>query len=345
MVTWDTAEELFDRAMAQQMIPGFAAAAGRGDKTQWQSVKGMAVTHGAEPRPLGAEDWFDLASLTKVMATLPALLILAAHGQLSFKDSVTQYFPNWDARWKSVTLQHLLTHTGGLASHREYFANRRGLQEYLEAISEEPFECESGTEVIYSDLGYIVLGAIVERVAGCSLSEFTTKAVFTPLNMQAGFCPKPPLQTRCVATEVIRNQALIGVVHDENARALGGIAGHAGLFAPLEAVVRYVKSWVSEGQSLFTEPVRQAATHLCTPHLNGRRAWGWALREDGYDVGGDFWPLTGAGHTGFTGTSIQFDLPSGLWAVLLTNRVHFGRDTNINGLRRSFHNIVVQAAR
>jgi CubicO group peptidase (beta-lactamase class C family) len=345
MVTWETAEQLLERAITQKVIPGAAAAAGRGDQTYWQTVQGMAVVHGADPRPLAASDWFDLASLTKVMVTMPALLTLAARGQLNFADSVAQYFPTWDDRWKTVTLQHLLTHTGGLVAHREYFTHLSGLPEYLKAISEEPWASEPGRQVMYSDLGYIVLGAIVERVADCSLHEFAARTVFNPLAIQAGFCPDAQLQAHCVATEVLRNQALIGVVHDENARALGGIAGHAGLFASLDAVVRYVKSWTCDDSSLFTRPVRNAATRLYTKHLNGRRGWGWALREDGYDVGGDFWPPTGAGHTGFTGTSVQFDPISGLWAVLLTNRVHFGRGTNINGLRRAFHNIVVQVLR
>lgn len=124
---------------------------------------------------------------------------------------------------------------------------------------------------------------------------------------------------------------------------MGGVAGHAGLFASVHDVARYVMSWTSEDGSPLAPWVRQASLRLATAGLNGRRGLGWVLPGDGYDVSGDFWPPTTVGHTGFTGTSIQFDPISGMYAVLLTNRVHFGRGTNINGLRRRFHNAVASA--
>lgn len=339
--TWELADHLLDQAIENGVIPGAACAVGRGQETFWQTTKGQAVVHGAQPRRLAPDDWFDLASLTKVVATLPSVLSLAGSGRLSFADPVSRFFPEWGPRWDAVTVHHLLTHTGGLVPHRDYFAEKRGLSEYLEAIGAERWDHEPGTSVSYSDLGYITLGAIIERVSDRPLDEFVHETVLAPLGMEGGYCPSSADQPRCAATEIEGGRALIGLVHDENARALDGVAGHAGLFAPLKAVARYAMSWTQDKDSLFPRVVRDAATRLYTDALNGHRGWGWSLRGDGYDVGGDFWPLSGAGHTGFTGTSIQFDPVSGIWCVLLTNRVHFGRAININSLRRALHNIVI----
>lgn len=159
---------------------------------------------------------------------------------------------------------------------------------------------------------------------------------------EAEFRPDPTRASSFAATELEKGQAIVGVVHDENARAIGGVAGHAGLFGTLDAVTQYAMSWCDDTQSFFSSAVREAALRLHTEGLNGRRGLGWVLSGDSYDVAGDFWPSSGAGHTGFTGTSLQFDPVSGIWAVLLTNRVHFGRGANINPLRRAFHNIVME---
>ncbi len=341
--TWENADQLLDGAINKGVIPGALAAAGRREQILWRYVGGQALVHGGDPRPMRENTWFDIASLTKVMATLPSLLVLASRGKLSFGDTVRRFFPDWDARWDQVTVRHLLTHSGGLVSHRNYFESISGRDAYLQAIQQEPWDAAPGTQVSYSDLGFMTLGAIVEEVSGMSLDAFVRDAVFAPLGIsEAAYRPEPEMATRTAATEVENGQALAGLVHDENARAIGGVAGHAGLFATLDAVSRYAMSWTTDGLSLFSPAVRDACTRLSTGHLNGRRGLGWVLLGDGYDVAGDFWPATGAGHTGFTGTSLQFDPVTGIWAVLLTNRVHYGRGANINPLRRALHNIVME---
>ncbi len=325
------------------MAPGAAAAVGIGSQVLWRYVGGQALVHGGTPRPLSEDTWFDLASLTKVMATLPSLLVLAATGQISFLDPIRRFFPEWDVRWDRVTLRHLMTHTGGLVPHRDYYINLQGVEAYLAAIQVEPWDADPGTRVSYSDLGFITLGAVVERVSGRSLDSFVEEAVMAPLGIrEAAFRPGSAGAASFAATELEKGQAIVGVVHDENARAIGGVAGHAGLFGTLDAVSRYAMSWCDDAQSFLSPAVREAALRLHTEGLNGRRGLGWVLLGDSYDVAGDFWPSTGAGHTGFTGTSLQFDPLSGIWAVLLTNRVHFGRGTNINPLRRAFHNVVME---
>ena len=340
-IAWDMAAKLLGHAIENHMIPGAAAAAGVGDRVMWKTVQGWAQIEGGR-RALREDTRFDLASLTKVMATLPSILVLAGQGQVSLEDPVSRYLSAFrDTRWDGVTLRHLLTHTGGLVSHRNYYESLHGLDAYLAAVAAEPWDGVPGAQVSYSDLGFITLGAVVEAVSGSPLDQFAQDAVFAPLGIdEAGFRPEGDVRSTCAATEMVEGSVLCGIVHDENARAVGGVAGHAGLFGTLQAVSRYAMAWAGSN-SLWSPAVRQAATRHYTTGLNGRRGLGWVLIGDSYDVGGDFWPETGAGHTGFTGTSLQFDPVSGIWAVLLTNRVHFGRGTNINPLRRRFHNIVM----
>lgn len=337
------AEQLLARAIESGMVPGAAAAFGIRERIIWQHAAGMALVQGGIPRPMTLDTWFDVASLTKVMATLPSILVLAGTGSITLTDPVSRYLPLLrDGRWAEVTLRHLLTHSAGLAPDRPYFLTRKGPEDFLEAIRDEPWDHEPGAHVAYSDLGFILLGAVVQAISGQTLADFAHEHVFKPLGItQARFRPGEEIRSRTAATELIDGQALVGVVHDENARSMGGIAGHAGLFATLAAVSRYAVSWAADGPDLFSPSVRAACTRLVTAGLNGSRGLGWVLPGDGYDVSGDFWPQSGAGHTGFTGTSLQFDPVSGAWAVLLTNRVHYGRSANINALRRAFHNIVM----
>lgn len=337
---WDKAETLFEQAIETHVVPGVAAACGVRERVLWKTVTGWAQIEGGR-RALQEDTRFDLASLTKVMSTLPSILILAGQGQISLEDPVSRYLPAFhDSRWDQVTLRHLLIHSGGLASHRNYYETLHGLDAYLGAIAAEPWDAAPGIQVSYSDLGFITLGAVVEAVSGTTLHQFAHEAVFRPMGMAAGFRPDESVQPACAATEMVEGTVLCGLVHDENARAIGGVAGHAGLFGTLDAVSRYAMAWAGV-HSPLSPAARRAAIRQYTTGLNGRRGLGWVLPGDSYDVGGDLWPETGAGHTGFTGTSLQFDPVSGIWAVLLTNRVHFGRGTNINPLRRRFHNIVM----
>jgi CubicO group peptidase (beta-lactamase class C family) len=168
--------------------------------------------------------------------------------------------------------------------------------------------------------------------------------VCTPLGLTSTrYRPPAEWADRIAATEIVAGgngesgRAKVGVVHDENAEALGGVAGHAGLFGTAADLARYAANWAGNGPSM--DGLRAEALRCQTEGLGGRRGLGWGLRGDKYDNMGDGWPVTGAGHTGFTGTSLSFDPGSGLWAVLLTNAVHFGRGPghSVIGLRKQVH--------
>ncbi|MCL6547776.1 MAG: beta-lactamase family protein [Alicyclobacillus sp.] len=346
--------ERLDRAVEERQIPGAVLSVGIGRETVLRHACGWAWDWGGQRRPATLETVWDLASLTKVVATLPAVLSLVDDGLVRLRDRVGLFVPAFDAKDKQgVTLWHLLTHTGGLISHRTYYEFCANAAEIWKAVEIEPLLNEPGTAVVYSDLGFMLLGRIVEIVSGQSLGRYVRERVFDPLGMRdTGFCPateRADLISRAAGTEVSprTRQPKQGVVHDENAEALGGTSGHAGLFSTVADLEAYVKFWVSpdaHSPAVVSPAARRLAVQCHTEHLDGRRGLGWVARGDGYDHTGDLWPSSAVGHTGFTGTSLAFDPASGLWTILLTNRVHYGRDNNhIIRLRGLIHNLVAAA--
>jgi len=365
--------DLIDRAVAAGVVPGAVLAAG----LAWPGVAGN-TGGGAEPlllhvagdaqrddtarRPMTADTVFDLASLTKVTATLPCLLYLIGRGDVGLDQPAQRYLPEFAGAGKDrVTVRQLLSHVSGLPAERTYYQWLHDPAEVRSAALAEPLAAAPGTEVCYSDVGFIVAGEVAATVAGCGLGELAREVVFGPLGMSStGYLPPPRWASRIAATEVVGgsagNRAKVGVVHDENAEVLGGVAGHAGLFGTAADLARYAAAWAgnwNSGGIVLTGQagrgpfwgMRAEALRCQTAGLGGRRGLGWGLRHDRWDNMGDGWPSTGAGHTGFTGTSLSIDPATGLWAVLLTNAVHFGRgpEHSVVGLRKQVHAAIAAA--
>jgi serine-type D-Ala-D-Ala carboxypeptidase len=358
VITPGAAPQLIDRAVADGTIPGAVLAAGvRTGQPLLLHVAGHAQRDSEAVRPMTAETIFDLASLTKVTATLPCVLALAAAGQLSLDDPVRRFLPAFAGPGKDrVTVRQLLAHTSGLPDHRTYYEDLPDAAAVRAAVLAEPLTAEPGTEVRYSDLGFMLLGEIAQAVSGSALADLARLLVFDPLAMSdTTYLPPASLAGRVAAAEPVAGRARIGVVHDENAAFLGGVAGHAGLFGSARDLARYAAAWVVDdavaadtgeapGSQWLPSSLRAQALTCQTDGLAGRRGLGWGLRHDKWDNMGYGWPESGAGHTGFTGTSISIDRPSGLWAVLLTNAVHFGRgpEHSVVGLRKHVHAAVAQ---
>jgi CubicO group peptidase (beta-lactamase class C family) len=340
-----SAGELIDAAIASGRIPGAVLVAGvGGPEPLLVHVAGDARHDESERRPMTADTIFDLASLTKVAATLPCVLHLVAAGQVGLDDPACRYLPAFGGGAKdTVTVRQLLAHISGLPAHRKYYEELSDAAEARAAAVAEPLECAPATVVSYSDIGFIVLGEVASTVAGLGLDELVQEVVCRPLGMTGtGYRPDPRLVPRIAATEPVDGTAKVGIVHDENAELLGGVAGHAGLFGTATDLSRYAAAWASpQGLAALGLPdwLRAEAVRCQTDGLGGRRGLGWGLRQDRFDNMGDGWPLTGAGHTGFTGTSLSVDPDSGLWAVLLTNAVHFGRgpEHSAVALRKQVH--------
>ncbi len=360
---------LLESAVVGGGIPGLVAMVGHGPAILRQWVAGQADTNPA--RPMLAGTIFDLASLTKVVATTTVTLALVSRGELALDDPVVAYLPRFEAcRGGPVTVRHLLTHTSGLPKGRKFHRWCRSRDELLRDLYQTSLEAPPGSRVVYSDLGFMALGEMVAAVTGSPLDSVTAGLVTGPLAMTAtGFNPPGPAQ-RFAATEAILTEAILtevaasgpagdalawsGIVHDENARLMGGVAGHAGLFAPAADLARLASWWVSDADTVVPAALRRAAATCqtaqatqTTPLLvtgptglptTGRRGFGWACPGDAFDILGGHWPATAVSHTGFTGTSLTLDPASGLWLVLLTNAVHAGRDaTAVQALRRAVH--------
>ncbi len=333
---------IVENEINQSRIPGAVVAVGLGDDAQYLQAFGYAQNRQGISRPMTVDTLFDLASLTKVVATLPVVLSLIDDGELRLTDPVALFLPEFRIGDKSsVTVRHLLTHTAGLIAHRPFHALYETRDEILSAIRNDPLVAKPGEAVQYSDLGFILLGEIIREVTGEPLDKVARKRVFDPLGMpQTQFCPPSSLQNNIAATE----NGKVGVVHDENAEALLGVSGHAGLFSTAEDLVTYVQMWLGYKGPVLSQAVRRTAVQNQTPGLSGCRGLGLVCRFDSYDHMGDLWPLSAVGHTGFTGTSLAFDPVSSLWMIILTNDVHYGREQRaVIRLRGRLHNVVGSA--
>lgn len=339
--------DLVRAAVDQGVVPGAVLLTGRGADGPVRSLAYGVTAVGPAGRPVAEDTVYDLASLTKVVGTTPAVLRLADEGALRLDDPVGLHLPGFTGAGKDgVTVRHLLSHSSGLPAHRDFWLLPGGRAERIAAVLREPLESAPGGVARYSDLGFILLGELVAAVVGEPLDQAVQRLVLEPLGL-ADIRYNPPADWlgRTAATEAPPGgEPKVGVVHDENAESLDGVAGHAGLFGTAPAVADYLRRcWLAQEDLILSAEVRAEALRDQTPGLDGARGLGWTLRGDRWDHMSDSWPGTGAGHTGFTGTSVAFDPVSGLWAVLLTNAVHLGRGARAKELRRTVHAAVAAA--
>jgi CubicO group peptidase (beta-lactamase class C family) len=284
---------------------------------------------------------FDLASLTKVIATLPVILTLCASGLLRLDDAAAGFLPGFSGDGRDdITIAQLLTHTSGLPATRKYYRELSAVPDAKAAILAERPVTPPGTATNYSDIGFMLLGLVAEAVCGTDLATAARASVFEPLGMPAtSFNPVPDAGRHYAPTESFDGgPPLRGVVHDRNARLLGGAAGHAGLFAPASDVVAYLRAWTGAVVPPWGGELTSLARRRITPPGQPARGLGWVLADN---TRGSFLPASwpgSAGHTGFTGTSVAFHPRSETWVVLLTNAIRSGRDrAQITALRQAIH--------
>ena len=343
-------------AVARGLVPGAVAAVGTATATLHRQAFGWAALT-PERRPLDAGARFDLASLTKIVATTTLLLRFLERGRLFLDQPVASVLPAFGAPGKGqVTFRHLLTHTSGLPAWKDLREDVAAGADPLRAVLGEPQERPPGAAVVYSDLGFITLGQALSAIGGAPLDVLVRREVLAPLAMaETGYLPDGPARDRCVATEDLpqRGGVLTGVVHDDNAHLLGGVSGHAGLFAPCADLERFCRLWLGEGRlpggdgGAGGRLLSPATVRLATSDQTGgasRRGLGWVLQPNPFWVPADLCSPRAYSHTGFTGTSLLIDPGAGLFAVLLTSRVHPTRENNSAGAAREvrgrFHNAV-----
>ena len=341
---------VLQRAVGDKVFPGAVLAITRGG----EPVLEMAVgTHTYEDgaREMAVEDPFDLASLSKVCATTPVALQLIEQGRLSLTDKVADFVPAFTGdRKDEITIEHLLTHTGGLAAHKPFWNSAEGYGAVLQAVAETPMDrtdagevVEPGTRYRYSDLGMILLMACLERAGGKGFDQLAQALVFDRLGMTgAGYVltEEPALDAVPTELDPERGGVMKGRVHDENAFAMGGVSGHAGLFGTADDVLRAGHLFLGDGLDLLDSRTTRMATHRAGPlRSTSTRGLGWDTAKSGW--WGSNPPYEVFGHTGFTGTSLWCDPVTGTAVVLLTNRVHPTRENSrITPVRRAVHDIV-----
>jgi CubicO group peptidase (beta-lactamase class C family) len=338
---------LLDAAVASDRIPGAVAVAGRGPVTLGHWAVGQADA--IRGRPMHADTIFDLASLTKVVATTTVTLALASRGQLGLGEPVAGYLPGLAAcRDGRVTIAHLLTHTSGLPGSRTFYRWCGSRAELLRDLCQTPLDAPPGSRVAYSDLGFIALGEVVAAAAGEPLDVAVRHLVTGPLGLDSTeFNPNGPPD--CFAATERRDDgtAWTGTVHDENARLMGGVAGHAGLFAPVREVDRIVAELLAcyAGRSEFVpQKIMQQFWARDTAVRGSTWALGWDSPSPEYSSSGRRFSPAAVGHLGFTGTSVWIEPARGIAISLLTNRVHPRRDNQaIRDFRPKIHDLIMEA--
>jgi uncharacterized protein YbbC (DUF1343 family)/CubicO group peptidase (beta-lactamase class C family) len=312
-------DQIINEAIEQKVTPGAVLIVGHDGKTAYKKAYGFRTTV-PSPEPMTEDTVFDLASLTKPIATATAVMKLFEEGKVRLNDPVARYIPEFGNNGKEeITVRQLMTHFSGLRAGLDMVPAWAGKEEaYRKANSEKPI-VPPGSQFIYSDIDYIVLGQLVERVSGMPLDAYVQKNVLEPLDLEhTRYLPPADWVSKTAATDKQR-----GVVHDPTARMMGGVAGHAGLFATAGDVAKFAKA-VLEGKlplSPLTQQKMQTPQQPATSTV--LRGLGWDIDSPYSSNRGELFPVGSFGHTGFAGTSLWMDPVTKTYVVLLTNAVHY----------------------
>jgi uncharacterized protein YbbC (DUF1343 family)/CubicO group peptidase (beta-lactamase class C family) len=369
-----------DRAVAESIekreLPGAVVLVARRGRVVWHKAYGSRAVQ-PERELMTTDTVFDLASLTKVVATATSIMILVERGRLRLSDPVSLYLPELKGESRErITIEHLLTHRAGYAPDFDLSEKWSGYDEAMKRLASESLRNPPDTRFVYSDIGYIALGEVVHRVSGQTLDEFARKNIFQPLNMndtdfrpvgETKFTPQrtarntstsiqriAPTETRRAAGSYLGGvgdktaegqQWLRGAVHDPTAYRMGGIAGHAGLFSTADDLAVYCQMILNGGQYNGVRILSPLSVAMMTrPHVVTEEGWarglGWDIATSFSTNRGDLFPLGSFGHTGFTGTSLWIDPASETFIVFLSNRVHPDGKGDVASLRGRVASIV-----
>jgi uncharacterized protein YbbC (DUF1343 family)/CubicO group peptidase (beta-lactamase class C family) len=346
-------DSILEKAVADDEVPGVVLVVGHRGRIIYRKAFGSRAL---VPRreSMTPDTVFDLASLTKVVATAPSVMRLVQEGKLRLNDPVARYLPEFRGNGKEqVTVRMLLTHTSGLGPDPPLSAVEAGAAALWKEINDEAPIAPPGARFIYSDTGFIVLGELVERVSGVALDEFAARNIFAPLGMRnTRFRPPIAWRPRIAPTEEIdlpenekpgsgRGRILRGEVHDPRARATGGVAGHAGLFSTADDLAIFCRMMLGEGRiagagdrRLFAaSTIHKMTTPQTPPWIPSARGLGWDIDSWYSSPRGELFPVGSYGHTGFTGTSLWLDPASQTFVILLANSVHPYSRPAISSLR------------
>ncbi|HET6701881.1 MAG TPA: serine hydrolase domain-containing protein [Gemmatimonadaceae bacterium] len=338
-VVRDSVAGVLDRALADSAFPGAIGVVGTRDGALTSYAVGRIDWAATAPAPDARTLW-DLASLTKVVGMTTAMMQLVEQDRVELDAPVARYLPEFTGEGKDrVTIRHLLTHSSGLPSWRPLYKEAAAADTAIAIVLATPLDTVPGARMVYSDLGAILLGKVVERVSGETLDAYLARHVFGPLGMTSTmYRPDASVHDRVAPTEFDpwRQRHIRGEVHDENAFMLGGVSGHAGLFSTAADLTRFARMMLAGGVLDGVRVLRPSTiaqfTAVQDPGLS-HRALGWET-PSGQNSAGRAMSARAFGHTGFTGTSLWMDPERGAFVLLLTNRVNPSRQNTRIGLVR-----------
>ena len=329
-------DSIIEQAVADGNIPGAVLLVGHDGKVVYRKAYGE---RSLEPRRerMTVDTIFDMASLTKVIATTTAVMQLVEQGKIRLNDPVAKYLPEFAQNGKQdITVRQLLTHYSGLAPDLDLATPWEGKQTAYQLAFVEPPETTPGSGWVYSDINFIVLGALVEKVSGETLDAYAEKHIFAPLKMtHTRFLPPASWRAKIAPTQYDENEHMLrGVVHDPTSRRMGGVAGHAGLFSTADDLGKFAQALLKGGDGILSPLMVEKMTQPeQPPNAPVERGFGWDIDSPFSSNRGDLFPVGSFGHTGFTGTSIWIDPTTETYVILLTNAVHPRGKGNAIGLR------------
>lgn len=345
--------KILDDAVRDGAFPGGVLAVG---------VKNQVVLHAfgrmgyaAKAPAVKTDTIYDVASLTKPVVTTTAIMMLASENQIDLDAPISRYLPHrllvGNPGWlEKITIRELLLHTSGLPAHREFYKMAKTPAEWRKLLYSEPLVSQPGAKIEYSDLGFIILGDIVERLAGMSLAHYARENIFAPLGMEDSFFnPPEALRARIAPTQTesgFRKKRRAGAVDDDNAFVLGGAAGHAGLFSTAADLSTFAQMMLNGGIYAQQRILPRAVVGQFTARVivrDSARTLGWDV-PTGESSSGHYFSGQSYGHNGFTGTSVWIDPQKGLFVILLTNRVHpSAKNDKIRAVRPALHDTILKS--
>ena len=329
-------DDVVAEGLRRKRLPGCVVLVGRKGKIVHFKAYGYRELLPSKV-PMTTDTVFDLASLTKPIATATSVMTLVEQGKVSLSDPVAKYIPEFAANGKQeITVEQLLTHQGGLIPDNALRDYDHGQETAWKNIFDLKPYVEPSTKFVYSDVGFIVLAKLVERVTGKNIHQYSTDAIFKPLGMnETGFIPSAELRKRAAVTEQREKRWMRGEVHDPRAYRLGGVAGHAGLFSTADDLALYAQMLLQTGELNGSRVMKTGTVALMVKPIevsSGLRGLGWDIRT-GYSTNrGDLFSKQAFGHGGFTGTSLWIDPKLNLFVIFLSNRVHPDGKGSINSL-------------
>ncbi len=342
-------ESLIQTSIRDSAFPGAVLLVWKDGKIIYENAFGHLIYDDSSSR-VTTNTIYDLASLTKVIASTTAAMICVDRGLFSIDDKAARYIPQFGENGKeNITIKNLLLHNSGLPAYKKFYALYNTPDEVLNDIYSTVPVYPAGTKTVYSDLGMIVLGKIIEKVTGKTLDNFCNSEIFKPLGMNdTYFNPPSALKFRIAPTEFDkywRNRLLIGEVHDETASLLKGVSGHAGLFSTAGDISKLLQMLLQKGIFEGKRIIDSSTVKLFTSKQSNERGLGWDIKSAAGSSAGSLFSDRSYGHTGFTGTSVWTDPEKDLFVVFLTNRVYPTRNNNkIIKIRPELHDLVIKAA-